>query len=182
MIEMLVMNPADDLRIHHIPLRFSTSVSDVGRFRLGTLVELCRVLLHGAYVAVRWRPAVMSYPPSAGSWGLSIRDAMICGLLRPPIGRIVLHCHGLGFETGHQRLDPLTGKLWPWALGGADVCIEPTQAVRVKAAGFKSQDYGAGQYGLEDPRSACSERCEPNAGRETRILYVGNLIPSKGIN
>lgn len=165
-----------------IDLGGETGTRAEGKITLRRILGLLPALARGAKLLVARRQTV--YLTVAQSWGGFLRDQVF--ILAAWLGRhrLVVHLHGGNYDRFYSKQTRLRQRMMRWALGRADRFVVLGTALRdvfafvpghaaktvVVANGI---DFAPGTL-PQSPRTL------PTAPAPIRILYLSNLVPSKG--
>jgi glycosyltransferase involved in cell wall biosynthesis len=166
---------AAQLEIDVVPLRFASSVDDLGRF---TFTKLVRAAATGFQLAAKLlgRPRPIVYFTLSISGAAFYRDACYVALMRAFAVARVYHLHGKGIQR--ELTSPWKRWLGQLVFRGADVIVlsralqheleglVPAERLHVVPNGIADQ---AGHRPARADRTGCP-----------RILFLSNMIEDKG--
>jgi len=163
-----------DLRI--LPLRYASSLEDIGRLRLAKLITCCRVVFKLGHLLRRFRPDVVYFVPALTGLGF-YRECVLVLILKVFRTRIIYHLHGKGVK---ERLsNPVAKELYKWFFRDAGIIhLSPLlfddigPVVRAEQVAFLPNGIDVA------PQSRGSEN--GREGSSPRILFLANLVVSKG--
>lgn len=181
MIEKLLAEPFENVRLHHVRMAFSEEIGEVGKLRIGKVAHLGSVLARIARFRVRRRADVLYYPPAGADRIPVVRDVVILLATRWMFPHTVFHFHAGGLTDLLPSLNPLARRLFLRAYSGPDCAIQlselnPPDGDRLQARRTAVIPYGVEDMSPEYPRQVRA----PDA--PVRLLYVGAVRRSKGIS
>jgi len=161
----------------HIRMAFSQGIEDVGRFRLRKVVELCWVVACLVRERVAGPIDVAYYPPAGSSISAFLRDLVILPILVLFSKRVVLHYHSGGSRKLIERMPRAVRALAQWLYAKVDLGIVLAHSLAADTFGINKERIIVLPNGVEEPPGVRFE----GAGRSTRALFVGTLVPEKGV-
>lgn len=183
-IERLVNCKLADLHMVHVRMDFSSSMNEMGRFRVSKVLHMLSVVARIIYHRFADRARVLYYPP-AGSYRVPMyRDIFILLCTRWLFAKTVFHFHAGGVSELYHQLPSWQRWFYRRAYFGADAAIRisalnPEDGRRLAA----KRDYVI-PYGIEDPWAGTSLVASDSTaarGGPLRMLYVGIVSEAKGI-
>lgn len=181
MIESLLQGDGGPVRLLHVPMRFSQSLDDVGRLRLGKLAELARVVA-GLWRARARGARVLYYPPAGPNLVPVLRDIGILLATRWLFDATVFHFHASGLSEVYDRLPVLLKPLFRLAYRRPEVAVRPSPLALRDGAFLDARRDVVVRYGIEDPGPRYSPPRPPRTDGPVRILLVSALRESKGVD
>jgi glycosyltransferase involved in cell wall biosynthesis len=179
MVELLLEVPPEGIELVHVPLQFSQSVADMGRFRLGKVLQLFRsiALIYGA--ALR-RCDVLYYCVSGAERIPLWRDAIILGLTRRLFRRTVYHFHAGG--CGEYLEAAPTGERWlvRHLIGRPDLGLKLSESSPPDPEYLGARRVAVVPNGLGKPRHAATAPGTLRDSAEFRLMFLGKVAESKG--
>jgi glycosyltransferase involved in cell wall biosynthesis len=172
----MVSGDYHEIQLEVVPIRFSSEVSDVGRFRPGKLLRIPSLIWAVMQARRRTRAEVLVYTVGAQSQVGVVRDVMVLPIIRRFFRRTVFFVHTGGIRRIYDRR-PLS---WfaRFAYGGADLVIHIDPLVAGPDDQLpKPKKIAYLPLGIRD---VFTERQRATAQHRPVILFVGNLYPSKG--
>ncbi|MEM1117740.1 MAG: glycosyltransferase [Bacteroidota bacterium] len=179
MIESLLVGDDGPVRLVHVPMDFSATLDDVGRFRLGKVAELGRVI--GRLWRARWQGArALYYPPAGPNRTPVYRDIAILLATRWLFDTTVFHFHAGGLSEIYPSLPAPLRPLYRLAYGRPDLAIRPSDLSVPDGAFLEAARDAVVPYGIEDPGPAYAET--RTASGPVRLVFVAALRESKGVD
>lgn len=178
MIESMLAGDGGPVAFEHVPMRFSSEIDDVGRVRLGKLVELVRVI--GGIWRARARGArTLYYPPAGPNLVPILRDAVILLATRWMFDTVVYHFHASGLAERLETLPAALRAVLRLAYGHPDLSIRPSPLSPADGSALDARRTAVVRYGISDPWPlGVPER----PARPVRLLFVGSVRESKGVD
>jgi glycosyltransferase involved in cell wall biosynthesis len=161
----------------HIRMAFSEGIEDVGRFQVRKVVELIRVLARLVWERRAGPIDVVYYPPAGSSVSAFFRDLVILPVLLLLGKRVVLHYHSGGSHGLIERMPRPVRALARWLYAKVNLGIVLAPSLAADIVGVKEEKIIVVPNGVEEPPGVSFG----GAGNSTRALYVGTLMPEKGI-
>ncbi len=161
----------------HIRMAFSQGVEDVGRLQVHKVVELFWVVVRLVRERLAGPIDVIYYPPAGYSASAFLRDLVMLPVLFILSRRVVLHYHSGGGRGLIERMPRPVRTLARWLYGKADLGIVLARSLAADTFGVKKENIIVLPNGVEEPPGVCFG----GAGKSTRALYVGTLMPEKGV-
>jgi glycosyltransferase involved in cell wall biosynthesis len=194
MIERLLQSPLDGVRLFHVRMAFSRSISDLGRVQPMKLLHLPMVILKILYMRLRYGIDVLYYPPSGPSVVPVLKDIAILLSTRWLFRATILHIHAGGTSLVYPRLSGWLKPWFRWAFYGTSAVIRLSGATPEDGIGLQARREFLVANGIPDafaPRQTSGSPCpleqesylpqSPSQDVELRLLYVGALNESKGV-
>lgn len=175
-IERLVHADFERVMVHHVPMDFSSSIAEVGRFRLHKLARLARAIWRALKMRFSTGARVLYYPPAGPDMVPVLRDLVFLTVVRPFFPALVLELHAGGLERMEERLVPPLRQVFRHAYHGATVVLEKYPS----PDSLPARRHLVVPNGIEDEFPRFRSVSGSQAGRVT-ILYVGMVTPRKGI-
>jgi glycosyltransferase involved in cell wall biosynthesis len=172
--------PRRGFQVRHIPLQLSRSHDDIGRWRPAKALAAVRAGLAAARAARAEPFDALYYVPAPGKRGALWRDIVVLGLARRSVPRLVLHWHasGLGAWLGESATKPELAAAQR-ALGGADLSIVLSEALRADAEVLRAKRIAVVSNGVPDPSPP--PRQPPPVGKPWQVLFLGQCSEEKGV-
>jgi len=186
-----------DISIDFVPMRYSESVDEVGRFRLKKIYSLVGLLGSAISRLVTASIDVVYYPPAGAGREPLVRDILSLLVLRRFRRPIVFHFHAMGLEATYRSLGRLSRWFFRAAYFRPDVCICLAASNVAEVAFLQPAKTMVIPYGIPDLEevgtfskslgnggahpTAVSEPLSASGAPEATVLFLGNLIPTKGV-
>ena len=186
----LVEGSYDRLELHHVPMRFSSDLADVGRFRWTKLLRLAEVIVRVWWLALRGRRDALVVAVGLRNRLPLLRDSAVLLLARPLFRATVLHVHSGGWAEQLRGLPAPLATLVRRAYGGVDLVIHLDESLQDESLPAPRR-VGYLPYGVEGPTRAARHleatarhRTVPRPCSSSRamptVLFLGNLYEAKG--
>ncbi len=180
MIEKLLAGSFQNVMLHHVPMRFSKIVEEVGRFQPRKLGHLAKII--GRIALARWRhdTRVLYYPPAGPNRVPVYRDMAILIATRWMFDHTVFHFHAGGLSELYQRLNPIERQLFQLAYFRPDCAIRLSEENPPDGKCLEAMTEVTIPNGIEDVHPEHAEK-KDDVSEVLRILFVGVLRESKGV-
>jgi glycosyltransferase involved in cell wall biosynthesis len=172
--------PAHGVEVHHVNLRLSRDIADIGRWHAGKMLAVLDACLSAIVLRFRHGCDTLYYIPAPGKRGALYRDWVVLLLCRPFFRRLVLHWHASGLAdwlvrhaTAPERA--ITRRL----LGGADLSVVLGAGLQADARAFAPHTIAIVPNGIADPGGG--ERPAPPAAAPWQVLFLGLCSEEKGL-
>jgi glycosyltransferase involved in cell wall biosynthesis len=168
------------LEMHHVAMRFSREMSEVGRVRLGKLFEGLKIIAAIVVTRLRTGGRVLFYPPAGPNLVPVLRDLLILLSTRWMFRRVVFHFHAAGLGAFLERSSPILRFLARRAYGRPDLAIETAHGAPRDGAAVGAKRSVVVWNGVEDAAAelAPRERCQR---KRCSVLFAGILREDKGV-
>jgi glycosyltransferase involved in cell wall biosynthesis len=181
-----------DISIDFLPMRYSTSVEEVGRLSLKKVFLLIDLLLQAVRRLSKGSIDVVYYPPTGAGRIPLVRDILTLLILRRFRRPIVYHFHAMGLAGSYGSLGRCSKWLFRLAFQRPDLCICVASSNLAEVAFLEPAKTTVIPYGIPDwapttasPYESIASPAIAGAGagraRTPIVLFLGNLIPSKGV-
>jgi glycosyltransferase involved in cell wall biosynthesis len=182
MIERLLKNPPQGMRLVHVPMAFSSDMKHVGRFKWWKMMHLIAVIARIVYHRLRDRPRILYYPPAGPDRVPMFRDIAILLTTRWLFSKTVFHFHASGLAELYDQLPAWQRWLFRHAYFGADGAIRLSELNPEDGKRLQAKREYVIPNGIEDPCPDGIERSTPTThDKPLRLLFVGVLCESKGM-
>ena len=183
MIDALLRNPSNRVKIYHVRMHFSKTVNDTGKFRLMKLYQLLITISKIYFYRIVFNIKILYYPVSGPVKLAVYRDIVVLLTTRWLFNKTIFHFHAAGISLLYPKLPSVTRFFFRRAFYGAFAGIRLTRLTPDDAKSLRAEHEYIIPYGIEDPPDieACSQT--PNEGMDEAlsILFVGILDESKGV-
>jgi len=190
MIQALVEGEYRRMKIHHVPMRFSRRMDEVGRLRVRKLLELARVIFSILKARFEFGGEVLYYPPAGPNRIPVLRDVVILMSCRWLFRRTVFHFHAGGVSELLPELPWPLRSLASRAYSEPDVAILCAEGNPPDGTRLAAKRQVVLRHGIQDAaRDFPADRRGPAQGFANEaiqsggpvILFVGVLQESKGV-
>jgi glycosyltransferase involved in cell wall biosynthesis len=178
-IARLVDAPFDRVRIRHVPMDFSSAMDDVGRFRIGKMARLARLIWRVLRLRFTTGLRILYYPPAGPALVPVLRDLVFLNVVRPFFPTLVLDLHAGGLAGMEDRLPAPLRTLFRRAYHDAALVIEKYPA-EPGSNPLSPRRRCVVPYGITDE----FPRFQVAGGRSAAgftVLYVGLVSEAKGV-
>lgn len=180
MMQLMLDGAYSQLRLHHVPTRFSRDIQAYGHFRWEKLFHLLGVIARIAIGRFRTGAEVLYHVPAGPNRVPMYRDFAILLATRWMFRHLVLHYHAAGLSELYPALSPVERLLFRLAYRNADMAIRISPMPPDDGAALGARQVRIVPNGLEDmfagvAASRAAERPVP------RLVYIGVLRASKGV-
>ena len=185
-------NPELGIEVHHVDVRLSDSLEDVGSARGGKLTKLLGYVFQA--LRLRWRHGIrdLYYVPSPPKRNSLYRDWIILSLLRPWFHRVHFHWHAVGLgEWLETQARPWERTLSHWLLGGIAQSIVLSEFSRSDAERLAPRRVSVVSNAVPDPCPDFAAQLAPqrqrrfaqrrDSGGEVRVLFLALCSRDKGV-
>lgn len=176
-----------DIDCYHVNARFSKSLEDIGRLRIGKMLMVLFYCLEAIWCRFRYGVTNFYYVPGPGKSVALHRDWLVMLICRPFFKNIILHWHAAGLakwlETAVQiRTRSITYR----AFKQPDLSIVISKYNVADAEKLLSQRIRNVDYGIPDPcpdfATTVSPRRLANFAARAKLLGGGTLSPRETEN
>ena len=181
MTQRLINAPMKRIRIYHIRMAFSKSMSSVGRFSLGKVGHMLSITAQGIYCRVRYGINTLYYMPAGPDLVPVIRDIFILAVLRLFYRRTIFHFRAAGVSEFVAQQSLIVRKVAYWVYHRPELAIHLAAINPDDGGYFKAKKKVVINNGLEDAATPYLPIQRSDADGATRILYIGLISESKGV-
>jgi glycosyltransferase involved in cell wall biosynthesis len=183
MIHRLVHSELDGVEVVHVRMGFSSSMGEIGRFRISKLLHLVSLVLQIVWHRVASGANVLYYPPGGPQRAPMFRDIAILSATRWMFSKSIFHFHASGIAELYDRLPSWQKWLYRRACFGVDAAVRISELTPEDGKLIQARREFIVPNGIDDPWTKPVERAgfEASAARPLRILYVGMLNEGKGL-
>jgi glycosyltransferase involved in cell wall biosynthesis len=179
MIRDLVEARFTRIQTYHVRMRFSDSMSEMGRANARKLLHLGSVIRLALQLRHRYQIPVLYYPPAGPTPAAVVRDMVILSALRPFFSKVIFHFHGTGLSDYLESRSPVFRSLAKAAYGRPDAAIQPS------ALASSDGEYVGARQIIFIPNGLADSALPYLNGRhgaedKVRVLFVGGISDMKG--
>ena len=180
MIEKLLNNKYDKINLIHIRLDFSETFDEIGKFELIKLIKLFRIILIYLKQIILNKIDLIYYPPAGNQKSAILRDFIILNVIHLTQKKVVFHFHAFGLIDG-------LNKFLRFKTIFSSVYYHPRACIFLSNLNLELQTFFNAEknyvlpYGIEDIYSRDYRDQIRKESNGLNILFMGNLIISKGI-
>jgi glycosyltransferase involved in cell wall biosynthesis len=179
MIDKMLRGRYANAQLHHVRMAFAKDMDDLGRFRAGKVLHALGVIARIVWARVRYRAAVLYFPPSGPDLRPILRDLAILLPTRWMFRKTVFHFHAAGTREIYPRLPRFVRSLYWFAYRRPDVAIRTSELNPDDGAFLEAGTSLVIPNGLEDDYALIG--CPPKPINQTcNVLFVGLVNESKG--
>ena len=169
--ESALVNDAFDIR--YINLSSSATLEQVGRFSLGKVRAVFRLLSKVRRTVREWKPDLVYMTPSSTMPGL-LKDALTACLVRRKGCKVVLHFHNKGVAARQNRF--VDDRLYRMLFRDASVILLSERLYPDIRKYVPEERVSYCPNGVSVPAIVREPKAVP------RILFLSNMIRSKGVS
>lgn len=166
-----------DVSVITLPLRYSSTIQNVGKFNLGKVLTLVLLVLKTWLLAYVHRPRVLYYLPASPNLVPVLRDYLYLKSVRWMFPKTIFHFHAGGLDDYLESLGCM-GKILRECYMGPDMSIDVNQFDRPTGDYFMALENRIVWNGV---KVVYPRREEPVNRPLFKVLYVGLLSEEKGV-
>jgi glycosyltransferase involved in cell wall biosynthesis len=181
MIQRFLDGEYEGLRLHHVRMKFSRSIDEVGTFQIRKLLLLLTTWT--GIVAGRWksRAEILYYPPAGPTLIPVIRDIILLLGTRWMFRYTVFHFHAAGLTEIYPRLPRILKPLYNLAYRKADLAIFTAKSRSTAGVQLGAKIVTAIPYGIPDDAQGWNPDRKRSDDDAPCILFMGILCEGKGL-
>ncbi len=159
------------------PLRYASSISDIGSFRLAKLWVLIKNLIFLIYTLAKVKPDYVYFVPAIS--GLSFfRECVYALLIKLFNIPIIYHLHGKGISD--YTRNPILKRIYTWFFHDEHIIhLSPLLYEDIANVVHRRQVHFLAN-GIRTPERLDLDGKNDRSNGRVTILFLSNLIPSKG--
>jgi len=180
MIQHLLDGIYQDLEFVHIRANFSKELKSNGKFAVGKIWELIRVVFAIYLARIRKRPEVLYYPPAGPHLIAVLRDIALLCATRWLFDATAFHFHAGGIAGYSRKLNPVLRGLFWLAFAKPELVIRTAGLAAQDGQGLRCKKEVIIPNGMPDSAGKSIRRISI-ADDPIRILLVALLREDKGI-
>jgi len=159
-----------------LPLHYASTIADIGSLRLAKFAVLAWYLCQLITLMILFRPKVVYFVPAVT--GLSFyRDCLFGMVLKSFNCHVLYHLHGKGVRDELEK--PMSMWIYRWFFKGSTVILLSRLLYEDVKDVVPSAHCRYVPNGLSYPNLEFKDR-KMTEGREPMILFLSNLVPTKG--
>ena len=180
MIQSFLDGHYDRMRLVYVPMRFSRSSNELGRFSFRKLALIVSTLLHIIVTRFRNGADILYYPPADPKLAPVLRDLMLLIPTRWLFRKTVFHFHAAGLCEIYDRLPRVLRPLFQLAYREPDLAIFTTAATSAEGTLLRARRTAIIPCGIPD-LAASIATCNIPSPAPATILFAGILCEGKGV-
>jgi glycosyltransferase involved in cell wall biosynthesis len=181
MIQRMLEGSYGDITLHHVPMRFSETLDEVGRFQWSKVAELVRIVIRVWRVQHRTGARVLYYPPAGPKLVPVLRDVLLLLATRGRFKKTIFHFHAGGLSTFVERLPSPLRLLARWGYAAPDVAVYVSNLSPRDGRALGAKWECTIPNGIPDIAQEVEHvTYEVSAPTPFHVLFVGALQESKG--
>jgi glycosyltransferase involved in cell wall biosynthesis len=175
--KMLFEHDWGEREVKTLRMAYSGEMDAVGRFSLGKVGHLFRLIRETKRLLCEERPTILFYPPASANWIPFLRDvAYLSAVRKKAVGTVfIFHASGLAEWISKSRVRRWLARK---AYGNADLALEVAVEPIPPHEVFRSDAWEWCPCAAEVPAMV---RGAPEEGRRLEALFVGSLQEGKGV-
>jgi glycosyltransferase involved in cell wall biosynthesis len=179
MVQALVSGlPKHGFNLHHVNLRLSQDTADIGRWRMGKILETLAYAVRTVRARFKHRCDTLYYVPAPpAKRGALYRDWVLMLLLRPFFRHCIFHWHAGGLGEWIETRGVIERFLTHWLLGRVDLSIVLANKLRTDAEILRSKRIAVVANGVPTPSAARPRSAVP----PFRLFFLGLCSEEKGL-
>ncbi len=181
MIQSFLNGQYDRMRLVYVPMRFSRSSNELGRFSFRKLALIVTTLLHILVMRFRTGAQILYYPPADPKLIPVLRDMMLLIPTRWLFRRTVFHFHAAGLYEIYNRLPHVLRLLFQLAYRKPDLAIFTTAATSAEGSQLRARRIAIIPCGIPDLAATADATRAITDSRHATILFAGILCEGKGV-
>ncbi|MBU3665341.1 MAG: glycosyltransferase family 4 protein [Chthoniobacterales bacterium] len=171
------------LDLVHIRMAFSSTIREVGRFRLGKLASLISLVLRIAWQRTKTGANILYYQPASPNLVPFLRDVVVLVTTRWMFRATVFHFHAAGLAGYYGHLPRIGRWLYRIAYSRPELAICLSEATRSDAEHINASATCVVPNGIEDVAQHFKDRrTQDHSNRPPTILFLGMLSREKGVD
>lgn len=180
MIEYFLQGCYRHLELIHVRMGFSREMDEIGKFLGRKIPHLMFLVVRILWARLRWRAAVLYYPPAPGSRNPVLRDFVVLTLVRPFFNRVIFHFHGRGLGRFYDGLSGPLRLFYRLAYRRPAAAIFPSDTFPEEILRLAACYVCVVPNGVPDELGDFIPR-ERGTCSEMTVLFVGMVCRDKGI-
>lgn len=178
MIKALLDGKYQEIQLFHVRLAFSDDMDSVGKFQLKKIWILFATIFKILRVRISSGARTLYYPPSGPDKVPVLRDIILLNAVRWAFKHTVFHFHAGGVSEFRSKLTGALGWGFDKAYNYPALAIRTSELNPDDGTAFRAKQNVVVHNGLQDMLRSVPA---PKANNVLELLFVGVLIPSKGV-
>jgi len=178
MIQKTLKNKYNNIELFHVPLDFSRSIDEIGKFRFRKLIKLITIPIKIAYQRFKNNIDILYYPPAGPNIFPIYRDIILLLLTRRLFKKTIFHFRAAGISNVYKKLGRFNKFLFKLAYFNPDIAIRLSELNPDDSKTVKAKKEFIVPNGIEDNYDKFKIK---KTNDISRILFVGILKESKGV-
>lgn len=180
MTERLVNARLDNIKIYHVRMSFSSSMSSIGKVEFGKIIHMFAIVFKSIYYRFRYNVPTLYYMPGGSTFVPIARDIFMLFFLRLVFSKTIFHFRAAGVSEIVEQQPILLKKLAQYAYRSPDLAIHLSSLNPDDGGYFKAKKVAVVPNGLED--AAISYLPLKKHDKDyVSVLFVGVLQETKGV-
>lgn len=182
MIKMLLDSETPGVKLYHVRMAFSDDMNQVGRFRIGKLFHLVKVIFSIIYYRFRFGIRILYYPPAGPNLVPLLRDMAILLSTRWCFAKTVFHFHACGVSELIAKLPLPLRWLARFAVSQPAAAIQLSELTSSDATSLSPRRIFTIPNATHDEAKRLQfVRTLRQATEPLKLLYVGTVCEGKGV-
>ena len=181
MIKSFLDGKYDHIRLHHVPMKFSRSIDEVGTFQIRKLFVLFNACIEVFKARSKTGATAVYFPPAGPAFVPVIRDILLHIGTRWMFRYTIFHFHAAGLTEIYPRLPAILRPFFRIAYYKPDVAIFTAESRFPMGVEIKAKNIVAVPYGIDDNAGQFSLDRSTHEGQIPTILFMGILCDGKGL-
>ena len=181
MIQYLVNAQLENIKTVHVRMAFSKEMDEIGHFKIRKLFHLITIIIRIFWYRIRYRPAILYYPPAGPDKVPFYRDLVILIGTRWLFKKTVFHFHAGGLSELYPKLNPFLKRCYQIAYGCPDATIRLSEKSPDDGKYINPKKEYIIPNGIPDMAFEYANAPRNKMNNTNRILYMGVLREDKGV-
>jgi len=181
MIDKMLKYNYQQVKMYHVRMAFSGDMDEIGKFKVGKVFHLFKVILQIYFYRIRYNISTLYYPPAGPDFVPILRDIIILLSTRWLFSRIVFHFHAGGVSETYPKLNPILRLLFRLAYYKVSAGISSSELNPPDGKKLKCKNNRIIPLGIEDNYQKYPSPSKTQKDTPINILFVGKVCESKGV-